>query len=50
MPDWLAACKVDEIADGAGVSLDAGGLRLADESQSHSGSWVRSAFFSRLVS
>ena len=57
MPEWLAACKVDEIADGAGVLLhaggillDAGGMRLADERQSHSRSWVRSALFSRLVS
>jgi nitrite reductase (NADH) small subunit len=29
MPEWLAVCKVDAIADGAGVSLDAGGMRLA---------------------
>jgi len=29
MPEWLAVCRVDDIADGGGRSLDAGGMRLA---------------------
>jgi nitrite reductase (NADH) small subunit len=29
MADWVLACRLDEIEEGAGVSLDAAGLRLA---------------------
>jgi nitrite reductase (NADH) small subunit len=29
MPQWVAVCRLDEIADGAGRSLDAAGLRVA---------------------
>jgi nitrite reductase (NADH) small subunit len=29
MAQWLAVCRLDDIADGAGRSLDAAGLRLA---------------------
>ena len=29
MPDWMAVCRLDEIAEGRGRSLDAAGLRLA---------------------
>ena len=29
MPEWLAVCRVEEVAEGRGRSLDAGGMRLA---------------------
>lgn len=29
MPDWMRACRADDVAEGRGVSADLGGVRVA---------------------
>jgi nitrite reductase/ring-hydroxylating ferredoxin subunit len=29
MPQWMAVCRVEQVTEGRGCSLDAGGVRLA---------------------
>lgn len=29
MPQWMAVCRLEQVAEGRGYSLDAGGVRLA---------------------